>query len=89
MTRLHIQRVDFLDWYLDTSFGEEFKKDLYETVTQDLYYSGTSTISVNNLFKEVAEHHKLIPLNLVQGFSEEKPSLMIGDLFSNFEIFLI
>ena len=89
MTRLHIQRVDFLDWYLDTGYGEDFKKNLYETVTQDLYYSGTCTITVENLLKEVAEAHRYIPLKLVQGFSEEKPSLIIGDLFSNFEIFLI
>ncbi len=89
MTRLYIQRVDFLNWYLDTGYGEDFKKDLYELVIQDLHNNGTCTITVDNLLKEVTEAHRYIPLKLVQGFSEEKPSLIIGDLFNNFEIHLI
>ena len=89
MTKLFIQRVDFLDWYLDTGYGKDFKKDLYETVTQDLYSGGTCTITVDSLLKQVTEAHKYIPLKLVQGFSDEKPSLIIKDLFTNFEIHLI
>lgn len=89
MTKLYIQRRDFLDWYLDTGYGKDFKEDLYEIVTQDLYSGGTCTITVDNLLKQVADAHRFIPLNLVQGFSDEKPSLTVGELFNNFEIHLI
>ena len=89
MTKLYIQRRDFFNWYLDTGYGKDFKKDLYELAIHDLYNNGTCTITVDSLLKQVSEAHRFIPLNLVQGFSDEKPSLIIGDLFTNFEIHLI
>lgn len=86
---LYVLKNDFLDWYLTTGYGEDFKKDVYEIVIKDLHSNGVYTISVNDLLKQVTPAHKYIPLRLVQGFSAEKPSLIVGDLFSNFEIQLI